>query len=152
MKWNLSLTFFFECCVAKIAWSTVSGLLEVSLGENFEFVAGLWLANKRHELTNVNSSSVIWSIWKLRNEICFQGALWTRMRRLLMMVVRMTRRWVPMLKKELGGQVEAGKSPGGRSITTAADRVEFSKGIIIRVGTIGCSAFEPPRCGFGVSK
>jgi hypothetical protein len=143
---------FFECCVAKIAWSTVSGLLGVSLGENFESVARLWLANKRHELTNVNSSSVIWSIWKLRNEICFQGVLWTRMRRLLMMVVRMTRRWVPMLKKELGGQVEAGKSPGGRSITTAADRVEFLEGIIIRVGTIGCSVFGPPRCGFGVSK
>jgi hypothetical protein len=61
---------FFECCVAKIAWSIVSGLLGVSLRENFESVARLWLANKRHELTNVISSSVI---WKLRNEICFQG-------------------------------------------------------------------------------
>ena len=29
------------------------------------------------------------------------------MRCLLMTVVRMTRRWLPMLKRELGGQVEA---------------------------------------------
>ena len=97
---------FFECCVAKLVWSSISDLLGVNLGESFESVAHLWLANKRHELTNVFSSSVIWSIWKLRNEICFQGVPWTGIRRLLLMVVKMTRRWVPMLKQELGRQVE----------------------------------------------
>jgi hypothetical protein len=84
----------------------ISDLLGLKIGENFEYVARLWLANKNHELTNVLSSAVIWSIWKLRNELCFQGVPWTRMKSVLMMVVRMIRRWVPMLKQELGRRVE----------------------------------------------
>jgi hypothetical protein len=64
---------FFECCVARLIWRLISGLLGVNLGDSFESVACLWLANKKHELTNVVSSAVIWSTWKLRNEICFQG-------------------------------------------------------------------------------
>jgi hypothetical protein len=97
---------FFDCCVAKLVWSTISDLLGLNLGENFESVVRFWLTNKNHELTNVISSAVIWSIWKLRNELCFQGVLWTGMKRVLMMVVRMIRRWVLMLKQELGRRVE----------------------------------------------
>jgi hypothetical protein len=43
---------FFDCCVANLVWSTISDLLGLNLGENFESVARLWLANKNHELTN----------------------------------------------------------------------------------------------------
>jgi len=90
---------FFECCVAKLVWSSISDLLGVNLGESFESVAHLWLANKRHELTNVFSLSVIWPIWKLRNEICFQGIAWTGIEKLLLRIVRMLlRRWMSMLR------------------------------------------------------
>ena len=97
---------FFDCCVASLVWSIISDLLGLNIGENFESVARLWLANQNHELTNVLSSAVIWSIWKLRNELCFQGVPWTGMKSVLMRVVRMIRRWVPMLNQELGRRVE----------------------------------------------
>jgi hypothetical protein len=49
----------------------VSDLLGFNLGCDFESVARFWLANKRHGLTNVISAAVLWSLWKLRNEIYF---------------------------------------------------------------------------------
>jgi len=64
------------------------------------------------------------------------------MKSVLMMVVMMIRRWVRMLKQEkTGGRIV--KSFGERSLTTTTDRVEYSEGVIIRVGTIGCAALDP---------
>jgi len=92
---------------AKNTWMIVSDLLGVSLGCDFESVARFWLANKRHGLTNVISAAVMWSLWKLRNEIYFQGTRWTGMARLFLKIVRMLRRWMPLFKQELGCQVES---------------------------------------------
>ena len=44
----------------------------MNIGSDYESVAKLWVANKKHVVTNVISSVVLWSLWKLRNEICFQ--------------------------------------------------------------------------------
>ena len=35
---------------------------------------------------NTVSSLVLWLIWKLRNEIYFQGATWTGMKRILLQI------------------------------------------------------------------
>lgn len=80
----------------------VSELLGFNLGDDFESVARLWLANKRHGLTNVISSAVMWSLWKLRNEIFFLGSKWLGMAQLFLKIVRMLRRWIPLFKQELG--------------------------------------------------
>lgn len=68
---------FFYCCVAVNVWRILSEVLGLEIGGNYESVAKFWIANKKHLITNVVSSAVIWSIWKLRNEICFQGVVWT---------------------------------------------------------------------------
>ena len=57
-------------------------------------------------LTNMVSLSVLWSIWKLWNEIFFKGARWTGMLKLLLKIVRMLRRWIPLFKQEMRTQVE----------------------------------------------
>ena len=93
---------FFECCVARNIWLIISELLNQDIGANFESIARFWVANKRHKFTNVVTSSVIWSLWKLRNEMCFQGVTWTGMKRVLLRTVRMARRWVPLLNPETG--------------------------------------------------
>jgi hypothetical protein len=63
--------------------------------------------------------------------------------------------------KKMGADAEGGggkasgsasKSSRERSFVAAADRVECPGGFVIRVGTIGCSAFGPQRCEFGVPK
>jgi hypothetical protein len=62
---------FFNCCIAKLIWESISELLNFGLGQYFELVARFWLANKRYEVTNTDSSAVLWSIGKFRNELCF---------------------------------------------------------------------------------
>jgi hypothetical protein len=63
---------FFECVVAKQCWSILSDIIGCRVGANMCDVGKFWLSNKRHVLVNVVSSAVIWSIWKLRNDLCFQ--------------------------------------------------------------------------------
>jgi len=53
---------FFECCVARNIWLTISEVLGHNLGHCFESVARFCIANKRHMLTNIISSSVLWSL------------------------------------------------------------------------------------------
>jgi hypothetical protein len=62
---------FFDCCVATNVWHYISDLLNVNLGKDFESVASLWLANKKHLITNIVSSAILWVIWKLWNSLCF---------------------------------------------------------------------------------
>ena len=44
---------FFDCIVAKNVWSTVSDFFQLQLGTNYEFIARLWLANKKHGALNL---------------------------------------------------------------------------------------------------
>jgi hypothetical protein len=34
------------------------------------------VADKKHKVLNVCSEAVLWAIWKLRIECCFQGTRW----------------------------------------------------------------------------
>jgi hypothetical protein len=62
LRRNQSITCFFDYCIAKIIWECISELLNLRLGQDFESVAHFWLANKRHKVTNVVSSAILWSI------------------------------------------------------------------------------------------
>lgn len=74
---NTIFDLFFESCMATNVWSVISELLGQKLGDNFESIARFWIANRRHKLINIVSFAVLWSIWKLRNEIYFQGVMWS---------------------------------------------------------------------------
>ena len=89
---------FFHCCVAKNVCEFVSGWLSRIIGTDFESVAALWLANKKHLITNIVSSAVLWVLWKLRNLLCFQGVSWSGLKKVLSMTGRMLRGWLPMFK------------------------------------------------------
>ena len=95
----------FECCVARYVWQVVCVLLRQNMGDNFESIGRFGVA-KRHKLMNVISSSVLWSFWKRRNEMCFQVVTWTSMRRVLMRIARLVRRWLPLLNPNAGLHVE----------------------------------------------
>jgi hypothetical protein len=84
---------FFGCVVARRAWEVLSAVLGVQVGYNFESVAKLWLCNKKFGMCNVFTSAVCWSIWKLRNSLCFQGESWSSMKTLWRRVVPMIRSW-----------------------------------------------------------
>jgi hypothetical protein len=69
-----SLThLFFNCCVSVQLWITVAELLGVQVGQDFESVAKLWINNKKFKLINICTSAVLWSLWRTRNDMIFQG-------------------------------------------------------------------------------
>jgi hypothetical protein len=71
---------------------------------NFEFVATFWIANKKHVLTNIVTSAVIWC---MRYKLCFQGPAWTGEKVVMLWIAGNLRRWKPMYGQELGSMVES---------------------------------------------
>jgi hypothetical protein len=54
----------------------ISELLNISIGSDFESVARWWISNNKNSVINVVCPATLWSIWKLRNALCFQGRTW----------------------------------------------------------------------------
>ncbi|KAG0546315.1 hypothetical protein BDA96_02G437100 [Sorghum bicolor] len=57
-------------------------------------VGTYWLSNKKNCVLNIISSAVIWSVWKLRNDICFQRIGWRGMEMLLGRIVGLLLSWM----------------------------------------------------------
>ena len=79
---------FFDCAVAQLLWSVVSQALNLKIS-SFLDVGAKWLSNKKFAATNIICSATLWSLWKLRNEMCFQNVGWMDLRLLLWMIVGM---------------------------------------------------------------
>jgi hypothetical protein len=45
---------------------------------DFESMAKWWIRGKKFDSVNVIYVAVLWAIWKLRNNLCFQGQCWGR--------------------------------------------------------------------------
>jgi hypothetical protein len=65
---------FFDCAVASRCWNVVSDIPSIQVGVDIINIGKLWLSQKKYSLVNMITSAVLWSIWKLRNELCFQRA------------------------------------------------------------------------------
>jgi hypothetical protein len=65
--------------VAKQCWTVISNIVGVTVGNDLAVIGQFWLSNKRNGLLNIVTSAVLWSIWKLRNELCFQRIGWKSM-------------------------------------------------------------------------
>jgi hypothetical protein len=77
------LHLFFECCVAQLLWKTVSEISDLPLIKDFESLGMIWVRGKRFRVHNVLTSAMVWSIWKTRNNLCFQGTVWTKVEAVL---------------------------------------------------------------------
>ncbi|KAF8679393.1 hypothetical protein HU200_045736 [Digitaria exilis] len=53
------------------------------LGCSFESVGSKWLSDKKFIITNIISFAALWSLWKLRNGLCFQNLAWRSKNHLL---------------------------------------------------------------------
>ena len=67
---------FFDCCVARQCWAVISEILQFEIGMNFESVGRCWINNKKMGMVNMLTSVVLWSLWKLRNALCFKEERW----------------------------------------------------------------------------
>jgi hypothetical protein len=61
-----------RCVVARRVWEEISQIIGFEIGPNFESVARCWLCNnKKFGIVNMITSAMFWSVWKLRNSLCF---------------------------------------------------------------------------------
>jgi hypothetical protein len=74
---------FYECCVARRIWEVIAEVTDLPLITDFESMAKWWIKGKKCNSVNVIYDAVLWSLWKLRNSLCFQGQCWDGVRRLL---------------------------------------------------------------------
>jgi hypothetical protein len=62
---------FFDCRIAHYMWCVMSNMLGLLVFSDFETMATWWLKGKKHNTVNVISFTVLWALWKKRNNICF---------------------------------------------------------------------------------
>ena len=149
IKYPLSKkNLFFDCCIAKLIWQYVSKFLDLNLGIDFESVARFWLGNKKHLVTNAVSAAVLWSFWKFRNELCFQGRVWMGMKEVLYKIAKTLERWVPVMQQEAGDAIKKVVRALEQEASHHSTDVGQPGGFVIKVGSIGCSAYGLQRCNF----
>jgi hypothetical protein len=64
---------FFECCVAQLMWEHVADITGFPTFIDFATLGNFWVLGRKYAEFNVLSSTVIWTLWKTRNNLCFQG-------------------------------------------------------------------------------
>ena len=100
-KRETSQYLFFDCVVTRQLWKGASEALSAEIGNGIELVGSLWLGNRRFLVHNMLSSDALWSLWKLRNDLCFQNAGWRSVDALLMRVVIVTQNWIILCPAEM---------------------------------------------------
>jgi hypothetical protein len=101
------LHLFFECCVARIVWGNICEITDLPLIKDFESLGTMWVKGKKFKAFNVLSSALIWLIWKMRNNICFQGVCWSKVEDVLRGGAKLIRNWVLLNKPEQVMKLEA---------------------------------------------
>jgi hypothetical protein len=104
---NESVThLFFSCCVAYNMWNAISEIVDIPLVRDFESLGRIWLKGKQFSAYNVLTTAVIWAIWKMRNNLCFQGVYWSKMEVLFYLCAKLIRRWALLSKQENSEKLE----------------------------------------------
>lgn len=85
---------FFDCVVAKQCWLVISEIIGIHVGGNIVEIGKLWLRDKKFGVINMVTSAVLWSIWKPRDDLCFQHIGWKSMEMLLFRVSGLLQNWI----------------------------------------------------------
>jgi hypothetical protein len=89
---------FFGCCVAQLMWAHVDGITGLLAIIDFSTLGKIWVLGRKYPELNVLSSAVIWTLWKTRNNLYFQGECWAKLEVLLIRSACMVRRWTLLSK------------------------------------------------------
>jgi hypothetical protein len=91
---------FFGCCVAQVMWGVIAELFTLPRVKDFESFGKMWLRGKNFKAYNVLYTAVVWSLWKTRNNLCFQGMAWTKVEAVMSRCAGMIRSWAMLSKSE----------------------------------------------------
>lgn len=84
---------FFYCIVAKEIWTVIAEIFNFAIRCSMSDLAVLWCVDNKKSVVAISCVAVIWSIWTLRNDLCFQGSVWTSTQTLLGRVSAMLHQW-----------------------------------------------------------
>jgi hypothetical protein len=100
LKLSSRILLVFNCVVAKQLWSILSEILNGQVGTDFVSVGTMWISNRKFIVENIFCAAALWGLWKLRNNMCFQGTLWVDVRVLILKVTAMLHNWSSLCPKE----------------------------------------------------
>ena len=81
----------FDCVVAMFVWVIIREHLKVDAGTDYLSVARFCLSNKKRSSLNVACAVTMWCIWKLRNSIIFNNAIWISVKQVLGKMLSLTK-------------------------------------------------------------
>ena len=67
---------FFGCVVAIELWRVIFDISNKRAGMSIDDMLAWWLNNKNHPADCLLHSPVLWTLWKYRNDICFNHVPW----------------------------------------------------------------------------
>jgi hypothetical protein len=97
---------FFGCCVAKVIWWNLSDIFGKEVGNDFESIAWLLLCDKKFKTLNICTTAVLWTLWKMRNYMCFQVNQWLGMQNISFRYAKTIRSWCAMQEKGVVSQLK----------------------------------------------
>jgi hypothetical protein len=97
---------FFECVVAREMWKQISMLTGIKLQVNLLSISSLWICEKTNQVPNIVHAAALWSLWKFRNDLCFNGSGWSCMQVLYLKVAHTLGRWKVLCPEEKRSELE----------------------------------------------
>ena len=70
---------FFGCVVAIELWRVIFDISNKNTGMSVDDMLAWWFNNKNHPADCLLHSAVLWTLWKYRNDICFNHVPWLGM-------------------------------------------------------------------------
>jgi hypothetical protein len=90
---------FFKCCVACCIWEDVAEIMGIAVIRDFESLTKWWIRGDNYNAVNVLHAAVLWTLWKKRNNVCFQGDRWRSVQEVLGSCARIVKNWM-MVNRE----------------------------------------------------
>jgi hypothetical protein len=79
----------------------VSQFFELHIGHDYLSVARFWISNKKHAALNAICAAILWSLWKCRNALIFDGQTWISIKQVWLMTLRTIKKWRLLFKEEM---------------------------------------------------
>lgn len=80
-------------CIAMVPIEFQANAFQKKSFSNFESIGRWWICNNKNTVWNCVCAATLWSIWKLCNQLCFQGGRWQGGGQVLCSIARMLKRW-----------------------------------------------------------
>ena len=129
-------------------WNHISKIFELRIGFNFESIACWWVSNNKNSVLNTVGAALPWSIWKLRNEFCFQGKIWKDERKILTKTAQALKNWKPLCK---AGSMEKYNWVISKIMEKSRDPLKITGGSLVSGSTASSTSALPPS-KLGVSR